>query len=97
MDALETMHSEPKPKVEPPKSKVSEIIESAARGSMETGKSVALGQDLRVESEQTIGAGLEFEGHVLQLTLFQKDEGEDSRGRKTSMSRASRRRDSIIR
>jgi hypothetical protein len=92
MDALETAGDARKSKGRPSKTKVSRILESAAKGSAEKRLSVALGQDIRVESEDVVGAGLELEGEVLQLTLFLKNSGWSDSRRQTSMSRASARK-----
>ncbi len=97
MDALETASSESALKNKPSKTTAAKVLEFAATAAVEKRQSVALGQDLRVETGDIVGAGLEFEGRVLQLTLFQKDDGDTSGVSKSSMSRASRRRDSIVR
>lgn len=72
-------------------------LEVARDASVQRRRSVALGEDIRLEAEDLVGAGLEFEGHVVHLTLFKKDDGEQSGGRKHSMTRASRRRESFFR
>lgn len=74
MDALETAVGGVRSRSKPSKAKVAQILESAANATAEKRDSVALGQDVRVESTEVVGAGLEFEGKVLQLTLFQKDD-----------------------
>lgn len=92
MDALETVNVQTDSKSKPSKAKTSKILEAASSAKVEKRKSVALGEDVRIDSEGVVGAGLEFEGYVLQLTLFLKDEEEISGGRKSSMRRASDRR-----
>lgn len=96
MDALETAGAEEKPGVKSLKTKAAKMLESAGRASVEKRQSVALGNDVRLESNEIVGAGLEFEGMVLQMSIFLKDE-EDSVGRISSLNRASRRRGSILR
>ena len=97
MDALETASRQVGTRSKPSKAKATKLLESAARATVEKRNSVALGKDVRLDSNEVVGAGLEFESQVLQLTLFQRDDEETSGGRRTSMSRASRRRDSIVR
>lgn len=96
MDALETLPSKEKPQTRPSLARARSVLESAGNASTEKRKSVALGQDVRLESEEVVGAGLEFDGHLLQMSIFFKTE-RTSRGRKSTMSRASRRRDSLVR
>jgi hypothetical protein len=55
----------------------------AARASVHINDSVALGEDVRLEGEEIVGAGLQFEGHVLQLSVFRRDP--DSPGRSQSI------------
>jgi hypothetical protein len=93
MDALETANHKNAAESKPSKKKTKNILESAARANTEMRKSVALGHDIRIESEEVYGAGLEFERQLVQLTIFQKN-SEGSPGReKSSMRRASDRRD----
>jgi len=47
------------------------LIQLAHLAKIEERKSVALGNDLRLESEQFIGSGLEFEDQIIQLSIFQ--------------------------
>jgi hypothetical protein len=95
MDALETVNHQQKPKQKPTKVRAAKLLESASNACVKRRPSVALGQDVRLESDGLFGAGLEHEGEVLQLTLFLKDNGRTAGRRQTSMSRASRRRDSL--
>jgi len=95
MDALEIVMFTEKPTARVSKAKVGNILESAAKAAVEKRQSVALGEDVRVESETVVGAGLEFEGNVVQLTLFAQLNGSNPSARKTSIIRASRRRDLI--
>lgn len=95
MDALETAVVQAKGKRKASKARASRLLESAGKSTVEKRNSVALGQDVRLESAEVVGAGLEFEGQVLQLTIFQQDDEDSSGGRRTPMSRASRRRNSM--
>jgi hypothetical protein len=92
MDALETASLNPRTKSKPSKAKTSKILESASKSAVEMRKSVALGEDLRLEAGSVVGSGLEFEGQVLQLTIFPNAESEEC-GRITgSIRKASERR-----
>jgi hypothetical protein len=97
MDALETADSEEKPKKKPSKAKTLNLLESTGNAKIQKRLSVALGHDVRLESDELFGAGLEHEGEVLQLTVFLKDNGQASGRQKAKMSRDSRRRDSLVR
>jgi predicted aconitase with swiveling domain len=96
MDALEMAGFKQKSVTKASKPRATKILEAAAVASVEKRGSVALGQDVRVESNDVVGSGLEFEGRVLQMSIF-ANEAEGSVGKSTSMSRASHRRNSIIR
>jgi hypothetical protein len=52
------------------------FLADAAKSTVDRRKSVSLGWDIRFESEAIVGAGLEFEQQILQLSLFKKDIGE---------------------
>ena len=60
--------------------------------SVETRKSVALGRDVRLESSEIVGSALEFEGHILHMTIFANDANELPKEEKGGLERASRRR-----
>ncbi|MDQ7785851.1 MAG: hypothetical protein RDU20_23420 [Desulfomonilaceae bacterium] len=96
MDAIETALQEITAESKSRKARAVNILEQTADAIVETRKSVALGEDIRLESEDVIAAGLEFEGRVLQLSIFPKDEYDHPGRRKSSMSAASRRRDSVV-
>jgi hypothetical protein len=96
MDALETVRTEEKPETKSLKTKAIKILESSTQASVEKRKSVALGEDVRFESNEIVGAGLEFQGFVIQMSLFLKDDGDSAVGT-SPLSRASRRRNSIVR
>jgi len=95
MDALETASPKVKTESGQSKTRASKILESAANASTVERKSVALGNDIRLESDAVMGAGLEFEGQVLQMSIFLKDEGHGSRKKESAMQQASRRRGSL--
>ena len=96
MDALETVTLKVKDKSRPSKAKAIKILESAATAPVEKRKSVALGEDVRLESSNVVGAGLEFEEQVLQMTIFLKDVDEDPGKKGSSIRRASRRKTSLF-
>jgi hypothetical protein len=95
MDALETAHSLVKAEREPSKARVSRILQSAAGGSVEKRKSIALGSDIRLESDFVVGAGLEYNGQVLQISVFHKNSDRYSQLRAGSLQRASQRRGNV--
>jgi len=68
---LETAGPDNKPKHHALRSKAMKLIQLAHLAKIEERKSVALGNDLRLESEQFIGSGLEFEDQIIQLSIFQ--------------------------
>jgi len=78
MDAIEALDAKMKRREKPSRSKAARILQSAGKGSVEKRNSVSLGQDVRLESEEVIGAGLEFESQVLQMTLFMKEENRET-------------------
>jgi len=96
MDALETVHINKKPCQKSLRLAASKVLESAMGAKLEMRKSVGLGTDLRIDSPKLFGAGLEFEEHVLQLSIFQKNETDTYGFRSRPMMRASRRRDIIV-
>jgi hypothetical protein len=95
MDALETATTSAIRDSGQSKARTSKILESAANASVDKRRSVALGNDIRLESDFVIGAGLEFDGQVLQMSIFLKDDGHVSRKRDSAMHRASLRRRSL--
>jgi len=97
MDALETAAPKAKPDSGQSKTGASKILELAVDASVEKRMSVALGNDIRLESDFVIGAGLEYDGQVLQMSVFLKNEGHASRKRGSAMQRASQRRGNVRR
>jgi hypothetical protein len=95
MDALETAMLKDKPRGKPSKAIATKILESAASASVEKRKSVALGKDVRLESKVVVGAGLEFEGQVLQMSIFVNSEAERI-SRSGSLRKASHRARRIV-
>jgi flavodoxin len=73
------------------------FLADAANSPVDRRKSVSLGWDVRLESEGIVGAGLEFEQQILQLSLFQKDIGQKTGNNERLLRRASGRRNSILR
>ena len=73
MDALETAELRKKVVGKALKAKAAKLLQTAQAASTEIRRSVALGNDLRLESNGLMGAGLEFEGQVLQLSIFGKN------------------------
>jgi hypothetical protein len=72
------------------------LIQLAHLAKIEERKSVALGNDLRLESERLVGSGLEFEDQIIQLSIFGSgnDNGSSPGSR---MRRASARRENRTR
>lgn len=97
MDALEN-------NVEAPKEQTSRLFNAligfladAANSPMDRRKSVSLGWDIRLEAENVVGAGLEFENQILQLSLFKKDIGQRTGNNERPLRRASGRRHNLVR
>jgi hypothetical protein len=80
MDALETAPSYEKSKIKASKTQASKILGSAGEASAEKRKSVALGEDVRLESNELVGAGLEFDGQLLQMSIFLGESSKPSKG-----------------
>ena len=78
MDALETADSDDKPNHRALRSKAMKLIQSAYLAKIEERKSVALGNDLRLESERLVGSGLEFEDQIIQMSIFGSGNGNGS-------------------
>ena len=95
MDALETANQKKTISRSSRRVLTSKVLESAADARVELRKSVALGTDFRLESPILLGAGLEFENHILQMSIFQKNgQVTHSRGSRV-MAPASRRRNRV--
>jgi len=60
MDALEGVPLKVEGKSKPSKRKATKILESAAKATVEKRNSVALGQDVRLEADDLMGAALEY-------------------------------------
>jgi hypothetical protein len=91
MDALETAGRSAKPSAQLLKGKASRFIERGQNAQIEVRKSVALGNDLRIESSQVMGSGFGLDGYVLQLSVFVRSNAE-SHPKGSRMAPASRRR-----
>ncbi len=96
MDALETAHFEKKPSPRSLRATASKALDAATVAQLETRKSVALGNDFRLDAPDLFGAGLEFEGQVLQLSIFMKNGSDVYGSRSRSMMRASSRRGNMV-
>ncbi len=96
MDALETVHSEKKTANRSMRANAANLLAEAQRAGIEVRESVALGSDLRMESNEVIGAGLEFEGNVVQISIFAHSV-EDGSGRRSGLLSASRKRRNALR
>lgn len=94
MDALETAPTGETSGRGPSRTTAVKTLEAACGASVRRRKSVALGEDLRLDSKDLMGAGIEFEGEVLQLSIFLTDR-EDRVSPHTRMRRASARRNSL--
>ncbi|MCA1961806.1 MAG: hypothetical protein LDL33_13555 [Desulfomonile sp.] len=95
IDALDTIKPGVKTRALSSKAKALKVLESGKSAAVEVRKSVALGEDIRLESREVVGAGLAFEGQVLQMSIFLKNDSEPQ-GRKGSLKSASRRRNSLF-
>ena len=78
MDALETAGIDNKLKHQALRSKAMKLIQLARMAKIEERKSVALGNDLRLESERLVGSGLEFEDQIIQMSIFGSGNGNGS-------------------
>ena len=97
IDALETVGERTTGGRSSSKDKVTKLLEAVGEGRVEKRKSVALGDDVRVEADQVVGAGLEFDGLMLQMTIFLNDERQKDEGPIRNLARASRRRTTLRR
>ncbi len=92
MDALETLDPDAAAPAPVTTQAVQDFLTQAGLAVIERRRSVALGWDFRLEADTVIGAGLEFEGQILQLSLFPQERGEGNRERTRPLRQASRRR-----
>lgn len=76
---------------------LADFLEEAAAAIPERRPSVALGWDFRLESSTVLGAGLEFEDQILQLSLFQREAESGNGEAQRSLRRASLRRQGMRR
>lgn len=97
MDALENNVEASKEQTTRSFNALIEFLANAAKSPMDRRKSVSVGWDIRLESENVVGAGLEFENQILQLSLFQKDIGQKTGNNERPMRRASGRRHNLVR
>ncbi|MGC8657569.1 MAG: ARPP-1 family domain-containing protein [Desulfomonilaceae bacterium] len=92
MDALESVYLNTRNNHQSLRARAANILESARSSLVEVRKSVSLGNDLRLESDKLTGLGLEFENHILQLTVFSSENGASANSL-NKMRRASIRRE----
>lgn len=97
MDALENDIEAPKEQTSRSFNILIGFLADAAKSPLDRRKSVSLGWDMRLESENVVGAGLEFESQILQLSLFQKDIGQRTGNNGRPLRRASGRRHNLVR
>jgi hypothetical protein len=95
LDALETKESVGEKASNASKPTVLNVLKAAAEARIEKRKSVALGNDLRLESDRLIGAGLAFDENLLQMSIFLKDRNQWRRKTELAIRRASQRKDSL--
>ncbi|MGQ9922098.1 MAG: ARPP-1 family domain-containing protein [Desulfobacca sp.] len=94
LDALETAKQQIT--ASPSPEDVQHLLDDGAAAIVERRPSVGLGFDLRLESAKVIGAGLEYEDHILHLSLFPQDSPAGAKKSPNPLRRASRRRRSIL-
>jgi hypothetical protein len=99
MDALENdgETSTAQTSLTPNPNSITDFLAKAGGAMVDKRKSVSLGWDIRLESESIVGAGLEFEQQILQLSLFKKEIGQRTGNNERTLRRASGRRSSILR
>ncbi|MEW6349360.1 MAG: DUF6569 family protein [Thermodesulfobacteriota bacterium] len=93
MDALETSRGWGERRQQSHSDEAADYLRAAAQTDVERRVSVGLGQDLRIRSAGLVGAGLEFEGYVLHLSVFPNDLGHERQEGSGPLTRASRRRE----
>jgi hypothetical protein len=71
---------------------VSAFLESIRKADAQSSPSVALGSDVRLESDNTIGFALDYEGALLHLSAFAREKKADGETPHSRMERFSRRR-----
>jgi hypothetical protein len=94
LDAIDWIEEEKKPrkKAQGSGDGVSAFLESIRKAQAETSPSVALGSDVRLESDATIGFALDYEGALLHLSAFAREKQADGETPYSRMERSSRRR-----
>jgi hypothetical protein len=68
------------------------FLETVGSAKAESSPSVALGKDVRLESDATIGFALEYENALLHLSAFAREKKAEQETRHSKMHRPSRRR-----
>jgi hypothetical protein len=94
LDAIDWLEEEKKTKkkVEGSGNGVSVFLESIRKADAQSSPSVALGKDVRLESDSTIGFALDYEGALLHLSAFAREKKADGETPHSRMERFSRRR-----
>jgi len=87
MDTLETAPSRRGRKSQPSRAAVNHVLAETRQTVAERRASVGLGQDIRLESDRIAAAGLEFEGQVLQLTVFVREDRAEQEFKSTGTER----------
>jgi len=94
LDAIDWLEEEKKTKkkAEGSGNGVSAFFESIRSAHAESSPSVALGSDVRLESDTTIGFALDYEGALLHLSAFAREKKADGETPRSRMERFSRRK-----
>jgi len=94
LDAIDWLEEEKKTgkKAEGSGDGVTAFLESIRSSHAESSPSVALGSDVRLESDATIGFALEYENALLHLSAFAREKKADQHTPHSRMERFSRRR-----
>jgi hypothetical protein len=71
---------------------VTAFLETVRSAKSESSPSVALGKDVRLESDSTIGFALEYENALLHLSAFAREKKDNNDAPHSRMERSSRRR-----
>jgi hypothetical protein len=90
LDAIDWLEDDKK--TEGQEDGVTVFLETVGSANAESSPSVALGQDIRLESEAAIGFALEYENALLHLSAFAREKNDQHDAPRTRMERFSRRR-----
>ena len=94
LDAIDWLDEEQKSgkKVPADGDGVAVFLESIRKADAQSSPSVALGKDVRLESDTTIGFALDYEGALLHLSAFAREKKADGETPHSRMERFSQRR-----